>query len=232
MAITVLGKQVLTTLEEWVAPPHTAVVVVDVQNDFCSPGGALHRRGVDVTPLQTMLGVLRRLLAGARQAGVRVVYVQHTVARDGATESPAYLAYRLKLHGGVIPELCLEGSWGHQICDEVAPQPGDLLVRKHRQPPWVATALDQLLRANGITTVIATGTMTSACVDWTARLGVQLDYYVVVPEDCVAQADPAAHAAAIALLRRYLPDGAVTTAEALLTLWAARAAGLAGRTAH
>ncbi|MCS6800938.1 MAG: isochorismatase family cysteine hydrolase [Chloroflexota bacterium] len=219
MAITYFGKNVLMTLEEWVNPTHSAVVVVDVQNDFCSLGGYVHRRGQDITPLQTMLTKLRRLLDGARRAGTRVVYVQHTVARDGATESPAYLAYRLKLHGGDCPELCLEGTWGHQICAAVAPQPGDLVVRKHRQPPWIGTDLDQLLRANGVQTVIATGTMTSACVDWTARLGVQLDYYVVVPEDCVAQTDCAAHDAAIAALRRYLPDGGVTTSEALLQVW-------------
>jgi ureidoacrylate peracid hydrolase len=219
MATTVFGKEVLTTLEEWVDPKHAAVVVVDVQNDFCSPGGHVHQRGQDVTPLQTMLGNLRRLLEGARQAGTRIIYVQHTVYRDGSTESPAYLAYRLKLHGGTYPELCIDGTWGHQICDEVAPQPGEIIVRKHRQPPWIGTDLDQLLHSNGIKTVIATGTMTSACVDWTARLGVQLDYYVVVPEDCVAQTDCAAHNAAIANLRRYLPDGGVTTTDALLRVW-------------
>lgn len=219
MAILVFGKEVLTTLDEWADPKHAAVVVVDVQNDFCSPGGQVHQRGHEMAPLQTMLGHLRRLLDGARRAGTRIVYVQHTLTRDGATESPAYLAYRLKLHGGHYPELCLDGTWGHQICAEVAPQPGDLVVRKHRQPPWIGTDLDQLLRSNGIKTVIATGTMTSACVDWTARLGVQLDYYVVVPEDCVAQTDCAAHEAAIAALRRYLPDGAVTTSDDLLRVW-------------
>ncbi|GIW05850.1 MAG: isochorismatase [Dehalococcoidia bacterium] len=219
MAITYFGKEVLTTLEEWTDPKHAAVVVVDVQNDFCSPGGHVHRRGQDVTPLQTMLGNLRRLLDGARQAGTRIIYIQHTVYRDGSTESPAYLAYRLKLHGGSYPELCIDGTWGHQICDEVAPQPGEIVVRKHRQPPWIGTDLDQLLRSNGIKTVIATGTMTSACVDWTARLGVQLDYYVVVPEDCVAQTDCVAHEAAIATLRRYLPDGGVTTTDELLRVW-------------
>jgi ureidoacrylate peracid hydrolase len=220
MSRIVHGKEVLTSLEEWIRPEHTAVIVVDVQNDFCSMGGDNHNRGRDMTPLQEMLPRLRKLIDGARAGGVRVIYIQHTVYPDGSTESPAYMAYRLNLNNGNYPtSLCIDGTWGHQVCDEVAPLPGEIRIRKHRQPPWVGTDLDQILRNNGIKTIVATGTMTSACVDWTARLGVQLDYYVVVPEDCVAQADIDGHNAAIANLRRYLPKGGVTDADTLVGLW-------------
>lgn len=221
MATELFGKTVLTQFEEWVDPKHTAIIVVDVQNDFCSPGGNVNKRGTDMQPLQDMLHSLSRLLDGARRSGVRIIYIQHTVYADGSSEAPAYLAYRMKLHGGEVPRLCLDGTWGHQICDEVKPQPGELIVRKHRQPPWIGTNLDQLLRANEIKTIVATGTMTSACVDWTARYGVQMDYYVVVPEDCVAQGDVNGHCAAIDNLRRYLPAGGVTNADTLLNVWSA-----------
>lgn len=221
MATEIFGKTVLTQLEEWVDPKHAAIIVVDVQNDFCAPGGNIGQRGMDMQPLQDMITAISKLLDGARRAGVRIIYTQHTLHADCFSESPAYLAYRMGLHDGKLSVLCIDGTWGHEICGEVQPEPGEIIVRKHRQSPWIGADLDQILRANGITTIIATGTMTSACVDWTARYGVQLDYYVVVPEDCVSQADMAGHCAAMDTLRRYLPKGGVTTSDSLLNVWSA-----------
>lgn len=219
MAVTHFGKTILTELDEFVDPRHAAVVVVDVQNDFCHPNGSIGRRGQDMTLLKEMVDNLARFLDAARSAGVLVVYMSYILEEGGKAESPAWLAYRLSLRNGEYSETCIRGSWGAQICDEITPKPGDLQLTKRRQPSWIGTDLDQILRGNGIQTVITTGTMTSACVDWTARMAIQMDYYSVVPTDCVSQTDFGGHCAAIEKLQKSLPPNSVVSSSDIIAAW-------------
>src|SRR4051795_5514295 len=94
------GKQVFDTLDELVDPQHTALLVIDMQRDFCTPGGAFDQLGVDITMYPPMIPRLAHLIAGARAAGVPVFYVQMTVLPGRISDSPAQIRFNLRLHLG------------------------------------------------------------------------------------------------------------------------------------
>ena len=223
--ITVGDKVVYTTLDELVATRHTALVVVDMQHDFCRPGGAFDALGIDLSMYPPMIPRLVRLIDGARSAGVMVIYVQMTVLLGQRSESPAQLRFNMRLHSGAhgpaAPLLyTIEGSAGHAIIPEVAPHTGDLIVRKYRSSAFWGTNLDMLLRSNGVETVVVSGCTTEGCVESTARDALFNDYYVVIPEDCVASDDRRQHEASLLLMRHRFD---VVDSAAILALWPERA---------
>jgi nicotinamidase-related amidase len=222
--ITIENKLVYTTLDELVQARHTALVVVDMQNDFCKPGWAFDRLGIDLSMYPPMLPRLARLLAGARDAGVPVVYIQMTTLPGRRSDSPAQLRFNMRLHlashQATEPLLyTIEGTPGQAIISELEPQPGDLVVRKYRSSAFWGTNLDMLLRSNGIETVIMTGCTTEGCVESTARDALFNDYYVVIAEDCVASDDPRQHDASLFLMRHRFD---VVTSDDILAVWQER----------
>lgn len=221
--IEIEGKQVFTELHELVDPAHTALVVVDMQRDFCAPGWAFDRLGVDLTMYPPMIPRLARLLDAARAAGVPAIYVQMTVLPGRASESPAQIRFNLRLHlasrgEGEPLRYTLDGSEGQAIVDELAPQPGDWVVKKYRSSGFWGTNLDLLLRSNGIASLVITGATTEGCVESTARDALFNDYYVVIAEDCVASDDPAQHDASMLLMRHRFD---IATAEQIAAVWSA-----------
>ncbi|HSK16846.1 MAG TPA: isochorismatase family cysteine hydrolase [Gaiellaceae bacterium] len=222
--IEIEGKHVFTELEELVDPDHTALVVVDMQRDFCAPGWAFDRLGVDISMYTPMIPRLARMIEGAREADVPVIYMQMTVLPNRASESPAQIRFNLRLHLTSHRELeplgyTADGSEGQAIIDELAPQPGDLMVKKYRSSGFWGTNLDMLLRSNGIKSVVMTGCTTEGCVESTARDALFNDYYVVVAEDCVASDDREQHEASLLLMRHRFD---IATAEEILAIWSAQ----------
>ncbi len=218
--IVVDGKQVFTELNELVDPAHTALVVVDVQHDFCGPGGAFDRLGIDLSMYPALVERLGRLIDGARSAGVPIVYVQMTTLPDRRIESPAQIRFNMRLHARATDgplEYARDGSPGQEIVPEIAPRDGDLIVKKYRSSGFWGTNLDMLLRSNGIKSLVVTGCTTEGCVESTARDALFNDYYVVIPEDAVASDDRAQHEASLLLMRHRFD---VTTTEAILGTWA------------
>ena len=220
--IEIDGKQVFSELHELVAPAHTALVVVDLQRDFCAPGWAFDRLGVDLSMYPPLIPRVSRLVERARAADVRVVYLQMTALPDGASDSPAQLRFNLRLshlareRTGEPLSYTRDGSPGQEMLDELAPQPGDLVVKKYRSSGFWGTNLDLLLRSNGIKTVVVCGCTTEGCVESTARDAMFNDYYVVIAEDCVASDDPAQHEASLLLMRHRFD---LASAEAILGVW-------------
>lgn len=231
--IEIEGKQVFTELEELVDAGHTALVVVDMQRDFCTPGWAFDRLGVDISMYPSMISRLVRMIEGARAANVPVIYIQMTVLPNRASESPAQIRFNLRLHlashGEVEPlRYTADGSEGQAIIDELAPQPDDLVVKKYRSSGFWGTNLDLLLRSNGIKSVVMTGCTTEGCVESTARDALFNDYYVVVAEDCVASDDRAQHEASLLLMRHRFD---LATADEILGIWSAQGASPRSRAA-
>jgi nicotinamidase-related amidase len=204
--IEIEGKEVFTTLAELVDPRHTALVVVDMQRDFCIPGGAFDKLGVDISMYPPMIPRLARLIEGARAAAVPVIYILMTVLAGRRSESPAQIRFNLRLHlgsAGVVEPLSYtpDGSTGQEVIPELAPQDGDLIVKKYRSSAFWGTNLDMLLRSNGIKSIVVSGCTTEGCVESTARDGLFADYYVVIAEDCVASDDREQHEASLLLMR-------------------------------
>jgi nicotinamidase-related amidase len=219
--ITIENKVVYTTLAELVNRKHTAVIVVDMQNDFCKAGWTFDRLGIDISMYPSMLPRLSRLLSGARDIGVQVIYIKMTMLPNRMSESPAQIRFNMRLHlashGATQPLLyTIEDMPGQEIIAELAPEPGDLVVLKYRSSGFWGTNLDMLLRSNGIETVIVTGCTTEGCVESTARDAMFNDYYVVLPEDCVASDDPRQHEASLFLMRHRFD---VVSSNDILTIW-------------
>jgi ureidoacrylate peracid hydrolase len=175
----------------------TALIIVDVQNDFCKVGGWVHKRGDDVTPVLEMIPRLKKFLNELRTIGVFVIHVK-TIHAD-YTDAPTW-EDRFK---GIKPQVCKPGSWGAEIVTELEPLAGEPVVIKHRYSPFHNTDLDLILRSKGISNIIVTGTMTNVCVQLTAEHGFMFDYYTITVSDCVATADKAAGEASLKNLQKY-----------------------------
>jgi nicotinamidase-related amidase len=218
--IEIDGKQVFTELEELVDPEHTALVVVDMQRDFCSAGGAFDRLGVDISMYPPMIPRLGRLVEGARAAGVTIVWILMTTLPGRLTESPAYIRFNMRMQAiaalGAAITYTEDGSHGQALIDGFAARADELVVKKYRSSAFWGTNLDLLLRSNGIQTVVMTGCTTEGCVESTARDAMFNDYYVVVAEDCVASDDRAQHDASLFLMRRRFD---VFESEQVLRQW-------------
>ncbi len=216
---TIGNKRVYTTLAELIDARHTAVVVVDMQNDFCKPGGMFSKLGVPLTMYPEMIPYLVRLLADARTMQVPIIYIQMTSFADRRSESPAQIRFNMRLHGAIHAEPLLytvNGTPGQEIIPELAPRQGDFVVQKYRSSAFWGTNLDMLLRSNKIETVIVTGCTTEGCVESTARDALFNDYYVVLPEDCVASDDPRQHEASLFLMRHRFD---VVLSDDILACW-------------
>ena len=210
----VLGREVFDSLAEMAHPAHTALVVIDMQNDFAHPDGASGRCGQDVGRIRTVIPAIARLLEAARASGVTVVYLLNTTLSDGTSDSNAWLWF--KTQHGKDPAYCAPGSWGHSVIDELAPLPGDIQVNKFRSSGFTHTNLDHVLRNQGIQSVVCCGCTTDGCVESTARDASFHDYYTLLTNDAAASFTPANHDASLLVMRTRYP---VNPSDRYIDVW-------------
>ncbi len=208
------GKVIFDKLEEQVRPEHTAILVVDMQNDFCAMEGAFHRSGRNLSLIDQMIPRLQKFLDEARNLAIPLVFIKNVTLKNGLSDSPAWLYFKNKLISE--REYTLKDTWGCEFIKELQPKGNDVVVEKHRSNAFVNTDLDLILRSNKIQTIVVTGVMTQGCVESTVRHGAFLDYYVVTVKDCVATYDQEIHNASMKIMEyRY----AVVAAEELMKIW-------------
>jgi ureidoacrylate peracid hydrolase len=180
----------------------TALLVIDLQNAFCHPDGA-RAAVVGADRAADSLSLPGRVLAlvdVARRAGLPIYWTRIVNGKPARTRTVATGIERL---GGRV-DLVAEDDWNAAFLDEVAEVVGDdPVIVKPRASSFHRTDLDARLRAAGVDTLIVTGTTTSFCVEATVRDAFALDYGAVVVSDCVADTDPAAHAASLAIIDRF-----------------------------
>jgi ureidoacrylate peracid hydrolase len=213
----------LVGMREKAAPRHTALVVIDMQNDFIAHEGLLAREGRDVSQAQAMAHELPKLLKAARDAGVFVVFVRNVYTTDNNFYlSDVWLeqAARKRQGGYTRIPVCAENSWSGDFYGEVRPLPGEPIVTKHRYSAFYNTDLDTVLRANGIRTVVFTGVVTNVCVETSAREAFVRDYYVAVVKDGTAAYSHDDHEMTLANIDRFF--GEVTSIAELQSLWPPR----------
>jgi nicotinamidase-related amidase len=223
--IEVCGKNVLTDLDELVAPSHTALIVIDMQFDFIDPRGLFGQLGVDLSMYDESRPRLRQLLEAARDHGVLVIHLQNTQLANHMSDSPAQHRFNLRMHGGFRQgdqplTYTVPGTPGHEFLPEFQPLAHELVVRKYRSSGFWGTNLPMLLRSNQIETVVMTGCTTEGCVESTARDAMFNDFYVVIAEDCVASDDRSQHAAALHLMRHRFD---LATGAQIQNVWEASA---------
>jgi nicotinamidase-related amidase len=151
-----------------VDPARTALIVVDMQNDFVSEGGTLR-----VPDAEATIPAIASLLELARGSGMRVVFSQDT-HREGDPEWEIW------------PEHAREGTWGWRIVEALAPREDETVLRKVRYDAFYGTPLDHLLRLWGIDTVVLCGTVANICVHYTAASAALRWYSVIVVKDAVS----------------------------------------------
>jgi ureidoacrylate peracid hydrolase len=196
-------------------PKRCVLMVVDMQNDFCAPGGYIDRTmGKDVSAAATILGAIEELVAGARRAGVPVVWLRADYSHDRIPDSMAVkLAAR-----GIQAECCKPGTWGFGWFG-VEPAAGEPVVTKHSYSGFTGTDLADVLARLGRQTVVFAGVQTQVCVESTLRDAHARGYLCVAVQDAVGSHTPALHDATLNNVRFLFGD--VCNASEVLAAWRA-----------
>jgi ureidoacrylate peracid hydrolase len=175
-----------------------AVLVIDMQNEFGSKGGMFERAGIDIAPITQAVAPTAKVLAAARRNKIPVIYLKMQHRKDladmGGEASPHFIKHsRLSVGQSVVDpngrenRVLIEGYWGTEIIDALMPEPGDLVVAKHRYSGFFETALDGMLKELGVKQLIVTGCTTSVCVESTIRDAMFRDYQCCLLEDCTGE---------------------------------------------
>ena len=173
---------------------HAALVVIDMQRDFLLPGGFGETLGNDVGQLAAVVPPLQRVLAAARAAGLMVIHTREGHRPDLSDLPPA--KHRRGLPSlrigdpGPYGRILIRGEYGHDIVDELAPLPGELVIDKPGKGSFYGTNLQEVLTEAGITTLVVTGVTTEVCVHTTVREANDRGYEVLVLSDCVGSYFP------------------------------------------
>jgi nicotinamidase-related amidase len=177
----------------------TALMIVDMQNDFCTEGGWLHSRGIDITPNRAPIGPLLEVLGAVRKSPMPVIWLNWGVRKDLLNIHPS-LRHAHNPTGletdlarpvpGTRSEVIAAGSWGAQVVDELVPAEGEIHITKHRFSGFWDTETDSVLRNLGITTLLIGGVNMDQCVMTTLEDASFLGYDTILVEDCTATTSP------------------------------------------
>jgi ureidoacrylate peracid hydrolase len=176
----------------------TAVLVVDMQNDFGTKGGLFDLAGFDISIIQKAIGPTAAVLAAARRAGLKIIYLKmgfHPDLSDlGSEGSPNRMRHLLagvgktvRTPNGTESRILIRDTWNTDIVPELKPQTDDVVIYKHRFSGFYQTDLDALLKQLGVKYLIVTGCTTSVCVESTIRDAMFRDYVCVLLEDCTGE---------------------------------------------
>ena len=171
-----------------------AVIVIDMQNDFCDQDGVYPRHGMDRSMVAKMIPNLVRLVSEARRKDVPVLFVKTVY------ESAEELGIVGERRPFLMKEGLRKGSWGSDIVLELKPRPEDIIIEKKRFSAFYQTRLDEALREIGANELIVTGVLTDVCVESTVRDAFFRDYYTVVPSDSVASYRQETHDASLKIM--------------------------------
>jgi nicotinamidase-related amidase len=175
-------------------PERTALLIIDMQRDFVEPGGFGETLGNDVSLLREVIPPLQAVLQATRDAGITVIHTREGHMPDLSDCPPAKLSRgnpTLRIGDpGPKGRILIRGEYGHDIIDELAPLPGELVIDKPGKGSFYATGLDEVLRKSGITSLIVTGVTTEVCVHTTVREANDRGYECLVLSDCVGSYFP------------------------------------------
>jgi ureidoacrylate peracid hydrolase len=175
-----------------------AVIVIDMQNDFGTKGGMFDRAGLDISMIQRAVGPTAKVLASARHAGVKIIYLKmgfHPDLSDlGSSDSPNRVRHlrfgvgeTVRTPNGTASRILIRDTWNTDVVPELKPQADDVVVYKHRFSGFYQTDLDAILKQLQIKYLIITGCTTSVCVESTVRDAMFRDYACVLLADCMGE---------------------------------------------
>jgi len=222
MTNTSVHQCVLKTLEEIIDPAHSALIIVDAQNDFVSSEGFLAKFGMDMTHIQEAVPKINRFVEVARDSGVPVLFIREIVSPS--TVLPNFLTQ----FGAVENVAVREGTWGAEFYNGlIKPEPEERIIVKPCYDGFEDTNLDVTLRSLGVRTCLYAGFASNVCVEATARHGFVKGYYSVLLSDATAAGTLGEHDACSTVFRVFY--GPVLPTHEIAEMW--RGARKSGRAA-
>jgi nicotinamidase-related amidase len=181
------------------APEKTALVIVDMQNDFCSKGGMADIMGADYNRLRSPTTPIKKVAEAARKSGIKIIYICCGFRPDMADAAPIFLELHKRSHAPLGTKagppgeknvgIWIKDTWNTEVVKEIAPQQDDIIIWKRTYGAFQDTDMELILRNLKIDTLIFTGIATHMCLESTLREAVMKGFRVAMLKDCTATFD-------------------------------------------